>query len=92
MSIIVAYIGLIGGVLLSICAIPLAVTALRRGTARDIGWLFLAFWGIGEICMLTYGIYHAAPGIVLNTGVNTAAAVIILGVKIRDARNRPENR
>lgn len=87
MNILIDFLGLVGGLLLSICAVPLAWRSLRTKETDGISWTFIALWGFGEIFMLIYGIVNVLPGLIINTIVNTVAAIIITGVKFKYGRS-----
>ncbi len=72
---------LIGGVLLGVCPIPEAYKAFRNKRAEN-SWAFLACWGIGDLCLLAYGIGTNLPiAIILNNVLNAVCIGIICWFK-----------
>lgn len=74
----VAWLALVGAVLLGVCAIPQAVRSWRTKRADDVSWWFLSAWFFGDIALLLYGIETGLPlPIVLNNVVNAICIVVI---------------
>jgi len=46
--------GWLGAILFAICAFPQVVKTYKTKRADDLSWLFLLFWGLGEIFTFIY--------------------------------------
>jgi len=75
-------VGLVGSVLLAICALPLTIEAVVKGKV-DIQTTFLALWFIGEVCMLVYAISLRDGILMFNYGANTALLLPVVVAKRR---------
>lgn len=80
-------IGYMSGILLALCGVPLAISAVRKKRA-DIDSSFLAVWFIGEILGLVYVIYLAKGSLILNYGANTLLLLVVIYYKIKGNRNK----
>jgi len=47
-------IGIIGAVLLAICALPQAVVSILTGNSYGLSYAFLFCWFVGDLCLLAY--------------------------------------
>ena len=82
-------IGWLGGIFLSICALPQVIKTYRTKKIQDLSWGFLLLWFSGEILTLVYiisgdwsvKIYH--PPLYLNYGLNIALLFYLLYAKVR---------
>lgn len=75
----VEIIGWVGGILLSVCAIPQAFICFLTKSGRGINIPFLMMWFLGEIATLVYVLHtsKSAP-LILNYLVNLLALSVIL--------------
>ena len=73
----------IGPLLLSICAIPLAVESIRSGNGRGISTMFLWLWFFGEILTIPQSVNKLGwvDPITLNYLVNFVCLCITLRYK-----------
>lgn len=83
-------IGWLGGVMLAICGLPEAISAIQTGTT-GLGWMFLLLWGGGEILALIYTILKSSEvslrPLLFNYGMNILFILTILTVKILETLN-----
>lgn len=81
------HIGWIGNILLSICGIPEAYLAYKRGHARGVSISFLAMWYLGEIFTFAYiaSDVESVP-LLVNYTVNIIAISIIIYYKIKERK------
>lgn len=73
--------GLIGSILLSICAIPEMIRTIQDKRCH-LGWGFLSTWYLGEIFSLFYGFSLSEIPLILNYTVNLFALTIMTYYKI----------
>lgn len=81
-------IGWIGGIALSICALPQAIKTYRTKSAGDLSWGFIILWFVGEVFTLAYivsgdwigGSWH--PPLYLNYGLNIVLLFYLIYAKI----------
>lgn len=81
---IVDYIGVVGGFLLAVCALPLVVEVVRKRNAAGIPPMFVGVWLAGEIFLLVFGGYHNLLPIIINTAFNIIALLIIIYFKVHN--------
>lgn len=83
------YIGWVGAVLLSVCALPQAVVCLRTGKSTGLSPIFLWMWFLGEVlsCLYIVGWLWSAP-LVFNYGLNILLIGIMLKYKYWPRKNR----
>lgn len=79
----ISYLGIIGTLLLSICALPEIVKSIRTKQCV-FTWSYLLLWGIG-ISMLGIYTFLSAKSYVLllNHGINVAYVLIFMYYKVR---------
>jgi hypothetical protein len=68
--------GWIGSFLLACCGAPEAYLAWKRRRS-DLSWIFLAMWGVGELCVLIPVLFEIKVGFLL---LNYIANVIFISV------------
>ena len=64
------------------CAVPQAWTSFKTKSSKDMSWLFLTMWFIGDVCLMIYGINVSLPiAIVLNNLLNAVCIIVIAWYK-----------
>jgi uncharacterized protein with PQ loop repeat len=74
-------IGYIGGLFLTICAIPEVVRTIQDKRCH-IGWYMLVLWFLGECFMIIYAFSLKSPPLILNYVFNFFVVTIMLIYKI----------
>ena len=74
-------IGWLGGVLLAACGLPLAISAIIKGSDNTNVYTLL-MWMLGEVCFIVYtlatiNLSDAAP-LLFNYGLNVAILLVVL--------------
>jgi len=79
-----SWIGLVGSICLSLCAVPQCFKAWKTKSVEDLSWGFLALWGTGEILLLGYIITDLGADVymVFNYGINLVCIGFLLGCKL----------
>lgn len=86
-------IGWLGGIFLSICALPQAIKTYKTKSAGDLSWGFIGLWFGGEVFTLTYivasdiksGLLHAP--LYLNYSLNIILLFYLIYAKFRYKKN-----
>jgi hypothetical protein len=71
----------LGSILLAICAIPLAIQALKTRKDESNFW-FLVTWTLGELLLLGVVVARQDWALALNYSVNSVCLGIVWGVRL----------
>jgi uncharacterized protein with PQ loop repeat len=74
-------IGYIGSILLALCGVPQAIKAWKTNSAKDISWLFLLSWLLGEMFTFAYVLPKFDLPLLLNYVVNMIVISVIIKIK-----------
>ena len=84
-SMIESLIGVLGHMLLALCALPQAIQAVRTKSSAGINSTFIAMWLIGEILAMVYVLMKDTDLIQLsNYLLNLACLLPIIYYKLRE--------
>lgn len=75
--------GVVAAALTTACWIPQVRRTLRRGTASDFAWSYLAIYGIGLTMWLVYGLALGDPVISVSNALVLLSVVVLVAVKLR---------
>jgi MtN3 and saliva related transmembrane protein len=78
--------GVFAAVLTTSCWVPQLRRTLRRGTASDFAWPYLALLSLGLAGWFVYGILRADPVIVFSNALVLGSVLIVISVKLRSRR------
>jgi len=86
---IATFLGWLGAIAFTVCAIPQAVQCWRQGHSEGISILFLLVWLTGEVCMLsaiplTYG---WVSWLMVNYIGNTLSLLVIMRFRLWPRKN-----
>lgn len=71
-----------GALLLALCGVPVVWRAfVRPESSRDLSWVFLGMWGLGELFMLAGLIRIASWPVLVNYAGNVVLISIVCGIK-----------
>ena len=77
------FLGYLGFVLLSLCALPLVISTVRAGNANRIDPWFLGLWFFGEVAMLGHAVMAEATWpLQLNYIANAVMVGMIVWYKL----------
>ena len=79
------FIGYLGGILLSLCALPEMMRTIRDKKC-DLGYGMLCMWLIGEVLVLIYIFPKGDLPLLLNYSLNTAIITTMLYYKIKEKK------
>jgi MtN3 and saliva related transmembrane protein len=79
----IVFIGSVAALLTALCWVPQVVRTLRRGSAEDFGWHYLALLLTGVALWCLYGIVRDDPPIYLCNGFVLAMVLVVVAVKLR---------
>jgi uncharacterized protein with PQ loop repeat len=87
---IIELLGWLGGILLSLCAIPQVYKTYKEKNAKGLAWGMLYLWFLGEGCTLVYilftnievGIYQWP--LIINYVINLFLVLFLLYAKSKD--------
>lgn len=79
--------GLVAGVLTTVCWLPQLVKSWRTRSTRDFSWLYLIVLIIGVSMWAVYGILRADLAVILANVVT--AGILLFLVSIKAAERRP---
>lgn len=82
--------GWVGSIAFAVCGLPLVISCVRQGHARDVNNAFLILWSIGEVCYIIQVIadFGFVMWLLFNYLMNAAFIVVILYFKVKDHGNR----
>jgi uncharacterized protein with PQ loop repeat len=78
-------VGLIGSLLLTLCAVPELIRTVKDGRCH-IGWGFLLMWFFGEVLCLFYGLDLNEIPLLINYTFNTFVVSIMLWYKFKNKK------
>jgi MtN3 and saliva related transmembrane protein len=73
--------GLLAGLLTTVCWVPQLVRSLRTRRTDDLGWAYLSVLAIGVGLWLSYGILRADLAIVLSNVFTLASVLTLIAIK-----------
>jgi MtN3 and saliva related transmembrane protein len=73
--------GLLSGLLTTVCWVPQLVRSLRTRRTDDLGWAYLSVLAIGVGLWLSYGILRADLAIVLSNMFTLASVLTLIAIK-----------
>jgi MtN3 and saliva related transmembrane protein len=74
-------IGLLAGLLTTICWVPQLARSLRTRSTGDLSWGYLAVLAAGLALWLTYGILLADPAIVASNVLALGSVAVLIAIK-----------
>jgi MtN3 and saliva related transmembrane protein len=80
------WLGLVAGAMTTAAFVPQAWKTLRTRSAADFSLPMLLLFVGGVALWTVYGVWNAAPSIVLANGITLPLAAAILAVKLREGR------
>lgn len=84
-------VGVIAAFLTTSCWIPQLFRTLRRGTASDFSWSYLATYGTGLAVWLLYGLFREDPVIYVSNAIALVSVGMLTAVKVRSRLYRFEH-
>lgn len=91
-SLLMDSIGWIGNTALALCALPLAIQAIKTTKRLDLNIPFMLLWTIGEAFTLVYSFSIGKAPLVLNYIVNLSCLAIVwlawIARKDEDTKNK----
>jgi MtN3 and saliva related transmembrane protein len=78
--------GLIAGLLTTVCWVPQLARSLRTRSTDDLSWAYLAVLATGLALWLTYGILLADPAIIGSNVLALACVGILITIKSNPRR------
>jgi MtN3 and saliva related transmembrane protein len=76
-------VGALAAVLTAVCWVPQVVRTLRRGTAEDFSWPYLALLSTGVALWSAYGLLREDPPIYLCNLFVLGSVLVVVAVKVR---------
>ncbi|HEU5111453.1 MAG TPA: SemiSWEET family transporter [Micromonosporaceae bacterium] len=81
--------GLIAGLLTTLCWVPQLARTLRTRSTDDISWAYLAVLATGLALWLAYGVLRGDPAIIGSNVLALACVATLMTVKTAPRREAP---
>lgn len=82
----IEYIGMVAGVLTTSAFVPQVWKIWRTRSARDVSYGMFGLFAFGVLLWLIYGIFLAAPSIILANGITFLLALAVIALKLHFER------
>jgi MtN3 and saliva related transmembrane protein len=83
---IMTIIGLIAGVLTTLCWVPQVVRSWRTKSTRDFSWTYLIVLSTGVALWIVYGITRSDIAVFLTNTVTLCLLLFVIGMKLGEER------
>lgn len=77
-------IGYISTFFLAICSAPLFIKTIKDGHCRNLPWLFILCWWLGDITGSIYVTHREDLPLIINYYLNTVFSTVVLSYKVRN--------
>ncbi|HEY0451896.1 SemiSWEET transporter [Actinophytocola sp.] len=85
-------VGLLAGILTTVCWVPQVVRSWRTRSTRDFSWLYLIVLTMGVTLWIVYGIARGDLAVILANVTTLVLLLFLIGIKLDETRRRQRAR